>query len=80
MTVPQVPFGPVRFPPGLFSEGEQVKLRDPEDWRTSFEHPEQPLTIVGKYWFRMFEGPTYALAEPGGSGITRFRDADLLPV
>lgn len=70
---------PERFPTGLFTEGQQVKLRQPGEHRASFDNPAQPLVVVGKYWFRAFEDPTYALAERGGIGVVPFRDGDLTP-
>ncbi len=67
-----------KFPAGLFEEGQLVRLRRPRESRASFDKPKGDLVVVAKFWFRRFEGPTYALRDPaGGIAVTPFRDDDL---
>lgn len=70
---------PERFPEGKFAVGQWVRLHAPDECRASFDNPGGPLQVVAKNWFRRYEGPSYALAEPGGIAVVPFRDSDLSP-
>lgn len=63
--------------PGKFKKGDRVRLRRPSE-HPGFENPHSILEIVGVHWFRLHESPTYVLQEPGGVGVTPFRDSDLM--
>jgi hypothetical protein len=68
---------PERFPPGLFKQGEFVRLKRPGAHAGAFDNPRALLQVLSVNYFRMYEPPTYTLGEPESIGVTPFRDADL---
>jgi hypothetical protein len=65
------------MPPGKFAVGDRVRLRRPGE-HEGINNPRAVLEVVAAHWFRPHEPPTYVLQEPGGIGVTPFRDEDLM--